>query len=450
MGKPASVTRSSVSSLRKGKKWFVEYLPITQGNEHHLFVHGDEVRQQLVPGPSQARCQEGFPDRPSFHGGLQADPGRPEQNYSQYELAEVLKTAAKSAEVYLLVNQFWEREAVIGCDSMIEAHIMRVGELEGYLGATFRLFQALDGLKNVRCRTDVHQQSQRYIGFGTNHQKTVVIAYTDEVDDTVRFLGGIDLTFIDGDRWDTHDHGIDLRAVDRTEKFWHDVHFQLKGPAVQFVRDNFHARWNYGTLNTLSWGTNECTIPSGRVGVEDQTLEFEGVVATPDKKATPFPRIKPADLKVKDWKDLQYPTNQETPDEDWVQIVRSMPNGHYSPGKQKPPWNKSKDDFERSCKHAYLVGIAAAEKYIYLENQWVADVDIWDGLIEALKRNQGNRDFRIIIMLPQKSVVDPPADKIKAMKDLDTSGQFGMYCIINQFTDTTGAAAGPEFTCTRR
>lgn len=71
------------------------------------------------------------------------------------------------------------------------------------------------------------------------------------IDDKVAFLGGIDLTFLDGDRWDTGKHVRDYRATDRTQRFWHDIHLRLQGPSVQMVRDNFVQRWSGATLRKL-------------------------------------------------------------------------------------------------------------------------------------------------------------------------------------------------------
>ncbi len=64
-----------------------------------------------------------------------------------------------------------------------------------------------------------------------HHQKMVVI------DGQIAFVGGMDLTTFQGDRWDTSGHPI-RRSVN-----WHDVQIGLRGEAVADVEHNFHQRW---------------------------------------------------------------------------------------------------------------------------------------------------------------------------------------------------------------
>jgi phosphatidylserine/phosphatidylglycerophosphate/cardiolipin synthase-like enzyme len=64
-----------------------------------------------------------------------------------------------------------------------------------------------------------------------HHEKLVI------VDDEVAFVGGIDLTSLDGDRWDTCSHEA------HGQLGWHDVATRLRGPAVQDVAEHFRRRW---------------------------------------------------------------------------------------------------------------------------------------------------------------------------------------------------------------
>ena len=59
-----------------------------------------------------------------------------------------------------------------------------------------------------------------------HHEKLVVI------DDRVAFVGGIDLTTYEGDRWDSRDH------VARGRLGWHDAAVMLRGPIVADVADD--------------------------------------------------------------------------------------------------------------------------------------------------------------------------------------------------------------------
>jgi phosphatidylserine/phosphatidylglycerophosphate/cardiolipin synthase-like enzyme len=64
-----------------------------------------------------------------------------------------------------------------------------------------------------------------------HHEKLVI------VDDDVAFVGGIDLTMMGGDRWDTSVHPA------RGRLGWHDAAVRLRGPVVADVAAHFDARW---------------------------------------------------------------------------------------------------------------------------------------------------------------------------------------------------------------
>ena len=64
-----------------------------------------------------------------------------------------------------------------------------------------------------------------------HHEKLVI------VDDRVAFVGGIDLTTYEGDRWDTSEH------VARGRLGWHDAAVMLRGPIVADVAEHFRLRW---------------------------------------------------------------------------------------------------------------------------------------------------------------------------------------------------------------
>ena len=72
-----------------------------------------------------------------------------------------------------------------------------------------------------------------------HHEKLVI------VDDRVAFVGGIDLTSYEGDRWDTSEH----RA--RGAVGWHDAAAVLRGPIVADVAEHFRLRWQEVTEDEL-------------------------------------------------------------------------------------------------------------------------------------------------------------------------------------------------------
>src|SRR3954451_5361654 len=65
-----------------------------------------------------------------------------------------------------------------------------------------------------------------------HHEKLVI------VDDEVAFVGGIDMTLLGGDRYDTGAHPA------RGRLGWHDASSRLRGPAAADVAAHFAARWS--------------------------------------------------------------------------------------------------------------------------------------------------------------------------------------------------------------
>jgi phosphatidylserine/phosphatidylglycerophosphate/cardiolipin synthase-like enzyme len=72
-----------------------------------------------------------------------------------------------------------------------------------------------------------------------HHEKLVV------VDDEVAFVGGLDLTDRDGDRYDKQQH------PERGRLGWHDLAFRVRGPLVADVAAHFAGRWHEVTGDRL-------------------------------------------------------------------------------------------------------------------------------------------------------------------------------------------------------
>jgi phosphatidylserine/phosphatidylglycerophosphate/cardiolipin synthase-like enzyme len=86
----------------------------------------------------------------------------------------------------------------------------------------------------IRCGLDRRERPLH-----CHHEKTIV------VDDRVAFVGGMDLTSQDGDRFDPSDHPA------RAQVGWHDVTTRLVGPAVADVSAHFRLRWGEVTGERL-------------------------------------------------------------------------------------------------------------------------------------------------------------------------------------------------------
>jgi phosphatidylserine/phosphatidylglycerophosphate/cardiolipin synthase-like enzyme len=78
----------------------------------------------------------------------------------------------------------------------------------------------------VRCALDAHERPMH-----CHHEKLVI------VDGEVAFVGGIDLTSLGGDRFDSSDHPM------RSRLGWHDAATRVRGPAVADVGEHFAGRW---------------------------------------------------------------------------------------------------------------------------------------------------------------------------------------------------------------
>jgi phosphatidylserine/phosphatidylglycerophosphate/cardiolipin synthase-like enzyme len=87
---------------------------------------------------------------------------------------------------------------------------------------------------NVQVALDARERTMH-----CHHDKIVV------VDDEVAFVGGIDLTELDGDRYDDQGHPR------RNSIGWHDANTELRGPIVDDVRDHVAARWRETTTEDV-------------------------------------------------------------------------------------------------------------------------------------------------------------------------------------------------------
>ncbi|MHB8079758.1 MAG: hypothetical protein ACYDIE_10960, partial [Candidatus Krumholzibacteriia bacterium] len=428
MANEVHLTGQNVLDPPPADRWFVDYLPVSGGEELTYYVDGESYATDLhaaLTGAAQEICLTGLHFTGHFH--LRRPAGcEPTKADDPDTLQEILAARSKAGcEIYLLVNQFWPDEGEIAAgywrayrdlDKLlwkmphaIAGTIMASGGIPDYLEKTFAFFEHLKRKGNpakIHCYTDIHQG---YI-FHSNHQKTII------VDRKIAFWGGIDLTDIDGDRWDTAAHapGNRLRNFDKPERNWHDLHMRAVRPqgarvsAVDYVYANFLARYNHGYLYNLSRNAKH-------------VLEAKRESGAP-KLSPPGGKTAQDYVAKEGW---YYPRQRERYQQrnvlTWplVQVVRSMPAGsdfNYA-NNQHPLWNELRSeviidpeqppryfnpDFDHSARDAYLKGIRGAKQFIYLENQWVADDRIWAALFAAAEQHGAEADFRLLIVLPKK------------------------------------------------
>ena len=109
----------------------------------------------------------------------------------------------------------------------------------------------------VQCALDSNERPMH-----CHHEKLVI------VDGEIAFVGGIDLTSLGGDRFDTSDHPM------RSRLGWHDAASLLRGPAVADVASHFAGRWHEVTGERLE------AIPAPPPAGE---LEVQVVRSVPEK-----------------------------------------------------------------------------------------------------------------------------------------------------------------------
>jgi phosphatidylserine/phosphatidylglycerophosphate/cardiolipin synthase-like enzyme len=136
--------------------------------------------------------------------------------------------------------------------------------LRPWRGDVRKVRDALCAGNRIQCALDATERPMH-----CHHEKTIVI------DDRVAFVGGIDLTSFNGDRWDTPHHPA------RAAVGWHDVATRFSGPAVQDVAANFALRWQAITGEV---------IPAGSAPPPAGDVELQVVRTMPDRMYRQYPR----------------------------------------------------------------------------------------------------------------------------------------------------------------
>jgi phosphatidylserine/phosphatidylglycerophosphate/cardiolipin synthase-like enzyme/uncharacterized membrane protein YdjX (TVP38/TMEM64 family) len=228
-------------------------------------------------------------------------------------------------------------DAVISRRRGLQAHI---------LAWNFHLIYALEreSLPVVKLEWRTHPRLHFHLdgnhpAWASLHQKVVV------VDDSVAFVGGLDLT---RSRWDTPEHRLeDPRRIDPTGVPYppfHDVQMAVDGEAAAVLGDLVRERWRRATGQRLR-------PPKTR-------------------RRNPWPEGLAPDLE-----DIS------------VGIARTEPSSKDSPG-------------VREVEALHLDAIAAARRSIYMENPYVSSEAIGRALIARLQEKNGPE---ILLVLPKNS-----------------------------------------------
>lgn len=211
---------------------------------------------------------------------------------------------------------------------------------------------------------------------GSHHQKLVVLRRARRSGPDVAFLGGIDLAH---GRNDDADHAGDKqRALLSEDNYgptppWHDVQLMVRGPAVDDIAMTFRERWeDPSPLDSPSpWRewfrrTKQPRTPSA--------LQCE-------------PRETPGDGPYS------------------IQVLRTYPKTRS--GYPFAP------DGERSIARAYEKAFERAERFIYLEDQYLWSYDATRAICDALRRSP---ELRFVSVIPKYP--DPDGRILGAASDV--------------------------------
>lgn len=234
----------------------------------------------------------------------------------------------------------------------------------------------------THARLHFRMDSQHAAG-ASHHQKVVVI------DDTVAFIGGLDLT---RGRWDSCDHLPDDPKRDRIDgricNPYHDVQLMLGGPVAAALGDLARQRWHNATGESLP------RAPSRPL----QEL---------------WPQEIPADME-------SVPTS----------LARTMAawKGHAQ---------------VQEIEHLYRDAIAAAERLVYIENQYFTAPVVAEAIRSHLEREKG---AEIVIVLPKATdgwLSQNTMDvlRVRRIRELQRHDRYNRLSVL--YPDAPGLAETP-------
>ena len=192
---------------------------------------------------------------------------------------------------------------------------------------------------------------QRVRRFGSQHQKFVVIRRPADPSQDVAFVGGLDLARSRADGWDHAGDPLprDFAEVYGSRPAWHDVHLEIRGPAVAQVEQVFRERWADPEAMTL--------LPWQRTADRAAGLPQRG---------SPLPAGLPA------------PNPQGSAA---VQLLRTYPHRR---GRRSYPFAPKG---ELSVARGFAKALQRARRLVYIEDQYLWSTEVGEVLDDALHRN---------------------------------------------------------------
>jgi phosphatidylserine/phosphatidylglycerophosphate/cardiolipin synthase-like enzyme/uncharacterized membrane protein YdjX (TVP38/TMEM64 family) len=209
---------------------------------------------------------------------------------------------------------------------------------------------------------------------GSHHQKIVAI------DDAIAFVGGLDLT---ENRWDTPEHRVPdpRRVTSGGESYlpFHDVMMAVDGEAAAFLGELFRERWRRATGKRLR---------------------------------------RPARLEGDPW----------PPD-----LVPSLENARVGIARTLPAMGDEPE--VREVETLFLDSIAAARRFLYIENQYLTSNSIGTAIAARLQEGDGPE---IVIVLPrvcsgifEETTMGVLRSRLlRRLRDADRFGKLAVYCPV--------------------
>jgi phosphatidylserine/phosphatidylglycerophosphate/cardiolipin synthase-like enzyme len=224
-----------------GPLWASGDPPPRKGNALEVLIDGEEALPRIAETLAQARSYvhiAGWHIAPEF--GLTRDD-------HATQLRDLLADLAEGIEVRVLL---WG-------GSPLPLFTPDRGDLR-------RVHAELTRGSRVRCALDMRERPMH-----CHHEKLVII------DGEIAFVGGIDLTSLNGDRFDSNDHPV------RGCIGWHDAASRVTGPAVTDVASHFASRWGETTGERFAESDRPAAVGD---------VELQVVRTVPEKVYDSLPR----------------------------------------------------------------------------------------------------------------------------------------------------------------
>lgn len=299
---------------------------------------------------------------------------RPVEGNQGYRLDRILKAKAEQ-NVKIFIVVYRNVGSTVGTDSLWTKHSL------------------LSLHSNIHVIRSPNQWLQNTY-FWAHHEKFVVI------DNTVAFIGGIDLCY---GRYDTPDHVLHDEDIDLKRQVFPGKDYSNARICDFYNLDKpFESMYDRSLVPRMPWhDVQMMTVGEGARDLSRHFVQRWNYLLRQKRPSRPTPLLTPASDFTREqlesssfFKALKVRSTCE------LQVIRSAGN-----------WSLGLKETEDSIHQAYLKLIETSEHYIYIENQFFVTSSSWDGVeIEnkigdaivdrIVKANSEQRDWKAFILIP--------------------------------------------------